>query len=258
MRGMYAVFKRELKAYLFSPIAYVVMTIFLVISGYIFYSNLAIFSIISFQAIQQPQFASGLNVSEGVVRPLFGDMGIILVFMAPLLTMRLFAEERKSGTMELLLTFPLRDMEIILGKFFAALVIYLLMVAATAVYPILLLVFGEPELGPLIAGYLGLILMGAAFLALGTWASSLTENQIVAAVIAFGMLLLFWIIGWATSLAPPLLRQILPHVSIIEHYGNFSKGVIATHDLLYYLLFIGFFLFANQIGLESRKWRGRV
>ena len=160
MSSFWPIFKRELRAYFVSPIAYVVMVMFLMIAGYFFYSSFAFFNFIGFQAMSNPMMARNLNVTEGVLRPLYGNLGVILLFIMPLLTMRLFAEEKKQGTIELLLTYPVRDLAAVLAKFSACLAVYTIMLALTALYPILLIIFAHPEVGPILAGYLGLIPAG--------------------------------------------------------------------------------------------------
>ena len=254
--GTVAVFKKEMRSYFASPVALVVFTIFLVIAGYFFYSILAYFSLVSTQASMNPALARGLNVTEGVLRPLFSDMSVILLFMMPLLTMRLFAEERKQGTLELLLTYPLRDGEVLLGKFLAATFLVAILLLATGIYPLLLVFWSEPELYPILTGYLGLLLLAMTFIALGLFFSSLTQNQIVAAVLAFGALLLFWVIGWAATLAEGDWSLVFRHLSIIEHFSSFARGVLETKDLAYYLGLISFFLFATLKSLEVRRWKG--
>src|SRR4030065_2972304 len=167
MRNFYLIAKKELYSYFSSPVAYVVITIFLVITGYYFYNLLASFSTLSFQASTNPAIAQQqnlLNITETVVRTLFGYISMIMLLMMPLLTMRLFAEEKKSGTIELLLTYPISDIEVILGKFFACFIVFLLMLLLTFTYPGLLILLGEPEIGPTLTGYIGLIFMGAAFI----------------------------------------------------------------------------------------------
>src|SRR4030067_3237995 len=160
MRNFYLIFKKELKSYFASPIAYVVITMFLILPGYFFYNSFALFSTISFQATVNPMLAKQvgvLNITESVVRPLFGNISVILLLMVPLLTMRLFSEEKKTGTIELLLTYPVTDMEVLLGKFFACLAVFVLMLVLTGTYPLLLIIYGQPEIGPVITGYLGLL-----------------------------------------------------------------------------------------------------
>jgi len=259
MRNFYLIFKKEFKSYFASPVAYVVITMFLILTGYFFYNSLALFSTISFQATMNPMLAKQvglLNITESVVRPLFGNISIILLLMVPLLPMRLFSEEKKSGTIELLLTYPVTDMGILLGKFFACMAVFIIMIALTILYPLLVIVFGQPEIGPIITGYIGVFLVGASFVSLGIFASSLTENQIIAATVAFGLLLLFWMISFSASLAGQTLGDILSYISLTAHLESFAKGVIDTTDIVYYLIFISLFLFLTLRILESKKWRG--
>lgn len=256
MRNVVPIFKKEMKSYFYSPIAYVVLTIFLALTGYLFFTNFAFFALISRQAVQNPQIMRQLSVTDSVFTPLLGNMGIILLLMIPLLTMRLFAEEKKQGTMELLFTYPLRDGEVLMGKFLACLAVYAIMLALTALYPLLMTVFGRPEPGPILSGYLGLLLLGAAFIAMGLLASSLTQNQIVAAIITFGVLLLIWVIGWASNFLGPTAGKILSHASLIEHLNNFSRGLINTKDVVYYLNFSAVCLFLTLRALESHRWKG--
>lgn len=259
MRNFYLIFKKELKSYFTSPIAYVVITIFLVISGYFFYNIIATFATISYQATINPMAAKQyglLNVTEIVVRPLFGNISVIMLLMMPLLTMRLFSEEKKTGTIELLLTYPITDMQILLGKFFACLAVYLVMLALTVLYPILIMIYGQPEIGPIITGYIGLFLLGASFISLGIFASSLTENQIIAATVSFGALILFWMMSFSVGLADPAIGKVISYISITDHLEAFAKGVIDTEDIIYYGIFIILFLFLTLRTLESNKWRG--
>lgn len=259
MRNFYLIARKELHSYFSSPVAYVVITMFLVITGYFFYNLFASFSILSFQASTNPAIANQknlLNITETVVRPLFGNISMIMLLMVPLLTMRLFSEEKKSGTIELLLTYPVTDMEVILGKFFACLTVFLLMLLLTATYPVLLFVFGEPEIGPVLTGYVGLVFMGAAFISLGIFTSSLTENQIIAATLSFGILFLFFMMGYPVSLMGPTLGNLMIYISLIGHLEGFAKGVIDTTDIIYYAVFITLFIFLTLRVLESKKWRG--
>jgi len=252
----FPVFKKELGAFFLSPIAYVVMTIFLVLSGYFFYSTLAYYSLISLQAIQNPYMVSGLNLTTGLISPFFGNIAVITMLIIPMLTMRLFAEEKKNGTIELLFTYPLRDIEILLGKFFAAMVVYLIPVAITLAYIAFVGTITDLAVGPILAGYLGLVLMGAAFIALGVLISSTTENQIIAVITTFGLLLLLWVVGWAANFTSPLLGKILNELSLVRHFESFSKGVINIKDVVFYLSFIFFCLFVTGRILESKRWRG--
>lgn len=256
MGNFWAVFKRELKVYFASPIAYAAITIFLIISGYFFFSTVSYYALATFQAMQNPRMMQTLTVADMVIRPLFSNMGVIMLMMMPTITMRLFAEEKKSGTFELLFTFPIRDIEVLLGKYFAALAFFTVMLALTGFYILILFFLGKSDPGVVLSCYLGLFLMGAAFIALGILISALTENQIVAAVVSFGLLLLLWVIGWATSLVGPTLGPVFEHISLVQHYQNFTKGVVETSDVVFYLSFIFFFIFMTLRVLESKRWRG--
>ncbi len=257
IRSVGLILNRELKSYFSSLIAYVVIVMFLLITGYFFYNLLATFSVISFQAQVNPMLAKQyqlLNINETVVRPLFGNISIIMLLMTPLLTMRLISEEKKSGTIELLLTFPVKDIDVVLGKYLACLVVFLVMILLTATYPILLLALGEPEVMPMVTGYLGLFLLGAAFISLGIFTSSLTENQIVSASMSFGILFFFWLISYSVPFVSPAFGQILSYLSINEHIASLAKGVLDTEDIIYYLCFIVLFLFLTLRSLESKRW----
>jgi ABC-2 type transport system permease protein len=210
------------------------------------------------QVAMNPQGARDLNVTDAVLRPLFANLSVILLLVMPLVTMRLFAEERRSGTIELLLTYPVRDGAVLIGKYLAALTLYATMIAGTLAYPAIIVWIARAgvEWGPLLTGYIGLLLMGAMFLAVGLFASSLTENQIVAAVVTFGILLIFWIIGWTAEFATGALGVVLTHLSILEHNDTFAKGVLDTKDIIYYLNFTALALFLTLRSLESRRWNG--
>ncbi|MBI5604131.1 MAG: ABC transporter permease subunit [Deltaproteobacteria bacterium] len=256
MKGFSAVFKRELYTFFASPIFYVVGTIFLLLTGYFFYTSVAYFSLISFQAAQNPYMGGQVTINEMVIKPLFDDMSIILLLIVPLLTMRLLAEEKKNGTIELLLTYPLRELAVLLGKYLATLMVLLVLLAVTVIYIFILSWFADPEWGPVLTGYAGLILMTASFVSLGLFTSALTQNQIIAAVAGFGALLMFWIIGWAGSVSGPAVSSVVHYLSLLEHMDPFSKGVLDSRDLVYYLIFSIFFIFLTLRYLDSRKIRG--
>lgn len=258
IRNVSLILNRELKSYFSSLTVYIVILMFLLMTGYFFYNLLATFSIVSFQAQTDPMLAKQyqlLNINETVIRPLFGSISIILLLMTPLLTMRLFAEEKKTGTIELLLTFPVNDVDVVLGKYLASLAVLLVMIALTATYPILLITLGEPEVAPIVTGYLGLVLIGAAAISLGIFTSSLTENQIVSASISFGMLFFFWLISYSVPLVSAGLGQVLGYLSLNEHIASLSKGVVDSEDIIYYLCFIVLFLFLTLRSLETKRWR---
>jgi ABC-2 type transport system permease protein len=231
---------------------------FLVITGYFFYNLLATFSVVSFQAQTNPMLARQyqlLNINETVVRPLFGNISIIMLLMTPILTMRLFSEERKTGTIELLLTYPVEDVDVVISKFLACFAVFVVMILLTATFPILLIALGEPEVMPIITGYLGLILLGAAFISLGIFTSSFTENQIISASLCFGILFLFWLMSYSVVFVSAGFGQIITYLSINEHIASLAKGVVDTEDVIYYLCFTLLFLFLTLRSLESRRWR---
>ncbi|HEY7540372.1 MAG TPA: ABC transporter permease subunit [Methylomirabilota bacterium] len=253
---IWAIFKKEMRLYFTSPVAWVVFTIFLLIAGYFFYSIFAFFTLASMQSAMNPQMGRDLNVTDSVMRPLFSNVSVILLLLMPLVTMRLFAEERRAGTIELLLTYPVRDGAVLAGKYLAALALYAIMIALTLLYPGIVVYFARLEWGPILTGYLGLLLMGATFIAVGVFASSLTENQIVAAITTFGVLLIFWILGWSADYAGGTAGKVLQFLSILEHNDSFSKGVLDTKDVLYYLNFTVLALFLTLRSLEARRWKG--
>ena len=250
------VFKKEMRLFFGSPVAYVVFTFFLLISGWFFSQIFLYYSDISMRSFMQPGMAQSLNITESVMRPLFTNMSVVLLFFMPMLTMRLFAEEKKSGTMELLLTYPVRDGEVLAGKFLAAGALYVILLGLTLVYPGIITYFTRIEWGPILTGYLGLVLTGATFLAVGVLISSLTENQIVAGFGTFGVLLGLWIIGWGAEFAGGNLKAVLQYLSITEHMDTFSRGLIDTKDLVYYGSAIALALFLTLSSLDSKRWRG--
>jgi ABC-2 type transport system permease protein len=253
---VWPIFKKEMRLYFTSPVAWVVVAVFLLIAGYFFYNIFAFFALASMQSAMNPAMGRELNVTDSVIRPLFSNISVVLLLLMPLVTMRLFAEERRSGTIELLLTYPVRDGAVLMGKYLAAFALYALMLALTLLYPAIVVYFARVEWGPLATGYVGLLLMGGTFLAVGVFASSLTENQIVASITTFGTLLIFWIIGWSADSLGGAWGKVLQHLSILEHNDNFAKGVLDTKDVLYYLNFIALALFLTLRSLEARRWKG--
>lgn len=253
---IWPVFKKELRLYFSSPVAWVVMTIFLFIAGYFFYSIFAFYTLASMQSAMNPQMGRDLSVTDSVLRPLFSNMSVILLLLMPLITMRLFAEERRSGTIELLLTYPVRDGAVLIAKYLAALALYALMLALTLLYPGIVAYFTRLEWGPLLSGYLGLLLMGATFLAVGIFASSLTENQIVASITTFGVLLFLWVIGWSAEYVGGGWGRVLSHLSLLDHFDTFARGVLDTKDIVYYLNVTILALFLTLRSLEARRWKG--
>lgn len=258
MSNLLVLMKRELRAYFYSPIAYVVIVIFMVISGFFFYSGMALYGIVSFEMSRTAQTIGPqeLALADFVLRPLFGNLSIVMLMMMPLLTMRLFSEEMMTGSIELLYTWPIKDSEILLGKYLAAILMFISMMAPTLSFTGIIWFYSDPPWLTIACGYLGLFLLGAAFLSLGLFVSTLTRNQIVSSAITFGALLVFWIISWAAGDKSGVLPDVLNYLSILKHYDQFSKGVIDTRDVVYYLSFIFVFLFLAFRSLESRSFRG--
>ena len=255
MSRTFTIFRRELAYFFNSPVAYAVITVFLFIAGYFFYNLLAYFSLVSVQNMQSPAAVGGASLSAGVLQPLFGNLSTILLLILPLLTMRLLSEERRTGTAELLFTFPITDWNAILGKYFATLAVYGVMLALTLVYPLLLRNYATPEWGVVVTGYMGLFLIGASYIAMGVFFSSLSDNQMVAGVSTFGCGLLFLLIGWIRPFVSTVAGDILGQLSILEHFGSFASGVVDSHDLLFYINFCLLFLFLSARVLESNRWR---
>lgn len=245
--------KKDLRSYFVSPIAYIVIATFLLLIGWMFFNLLSFFS----QQVQQyaaMSFGQKPTLSDGVLRPLFGNMNVLMLFVAPFITMRLLSEERKDHTVELLLTAPVRPREIVFGKFLAAFGLLMIMITLTVAYPVILGFIAKPDWGVIAGCYLGLVFVAATYVAVGLFWSSRTENQIVAAVLTFGTLLFFWLISWSAHRAGPVWSEVLNHLSIIGHYSNFAQGVIDTTDVVFYLTFIGFGLFLTNLSFDSDNW----
>jgi ABC-2 type transport system permease protein len=255
MGNILAIAGKEFRGYFASPIAAITIGLFTLLFGAFFYVVLNYFVGQSMQMAMQG-FGGSLNVNQQMIRPILGNAAVVVLFLLPMITMRSFAEEKRSGTMELLLTSPLTDWQIILGKFLGAVGLYALMLLATAVNLAALYRFGNPEWKPILTGYLGLLLMGGSFLSIGLFLSSLTRNQIVAGVLTFSVALGLWIASWFKDTAGPLGREILTYISVIDHFEDFSKGVIDTKDLVYYLSFITLGLFLTAKSVDSERWRG--
>ena len=256
MSNILAIANKELKSYFVSPIAYVVVGLFAVLFGVFFVSSLSFLLRISLQAGMM-QGAPPININEYMIRPLLGNTGVIMLFVLPMITMRSYAEEKRSGTIELLISSPLTDWQIILGKFLGAVCLFVLMLAVTGIHMAILFWYGEPELAPILSGYLGLFLMGASFISIGLLISSATKNQVVAGMVTFAGLLLFWGISWLGDPAGgTTTSQVLAYLSVLDHFDDFSKGVIDTSHLTYYASFIIFGLFLTAKSVESERWRG--
>jgi len=254
MGNVVAIANKELRSYFASPIAYIVIGFFVLLYGYFFAVMLQYFVQSSLQMSQMnpgPQ-----NINEMLVRPLMQNVTVILLFVMPSVTMRTYAEEKRSGTIELLLTSPVTDFQIIMGKFLGAMGLYAAMLSVTFIHIGILFIYGEPEWKPIATSYLGLLLLGGSFISIGLLVSSLTRNQIVAGVVTFAVLLFFWIISWIGSFSSPAVAGITGYLSIIDHSEDFWRGVIDTTHLIYYVSFIAFGLFLTAKSVDSERWRG--
>jgi ABC-2 type transport system permease protein len=240
------VFKKELRLYFGSFIAYSLATAFLLLTGYFFYTDMVFYDL----------FGDFMDISASLWNYYFQDVRFVSLLILPLLTMRLFAEEKKLGTIELLWTYPLKDPQIILGKFLACYVVFVLMVLCTFVYPLLLSTVHAFSWGPPLAGYLGVLLLGATFIACGTFISSLTENQVVSAMSTYGILVFFWFLTWNEEAVGPQLIGVVSRFSLFDRFNDFAKGVINTKDVMFFVLVTLLFLYLTLQSLESRKWRG--
>jgi len=258
MRNVFAIVGKELRSYFVSPIAYVVLTGFLLLGGWFFFNLLSRFNLLLSLYLQMQQggeAANRLNLNDYVISPLMHNLAIVLVILVPMITMRAYAEEKKGGTYELLLTSPVRTGEIVLGKFLASFLFICIMIGLTGIYPAILMKFGNPETAVIASGYLGLILLATVFVAVGLLTSSLTENQIIAAVSGLVATLLLYIIGWPAETAGDVLGPFLRYLSVTEHFAEMVRGIINTRSLVYFLSLISLALFLTQRSVESLRWR---
>lgn len=230
-----AIFKKEFKSLFYSPIAYIVLFVFLGITGWFFTSSLFEVGIVS-------------------MRGAFEIISFILLFFIPAITMRTFSEEKRSGTIEMLLTKPVSEMQIITGKFFATLAFTALAVAPTLIYLISLLFLGSIDIGIIISSYLGLLFVCAVYISSGIFASSLTENQIISFIISFLIIFALFILNKVLIFFPVFLTSFLEYLSTDYHYMNMSRGVIDTRSLIYFTSAVFIFLLLSRISLEKRKW----
>ena len=257
MGNVIAIAQKELKSYFSSPIAYIVIGLWALMYGYFF---VAILSFFVRQSMQMGQFGmqgpQSMNVNQQLIRPLLQNELILILFLMPMVTMRAYAEEKRSGTIELLLTSPLTDFQIIVGKFLGAMALYGCMLAVTLIHVGLLFAYGRPEWKPIVTAYVGLLLMGGCFISVGLFISSTTKNQIVAFVATFAVFLMLWIITWIGSFSGPTVDKLTQYLSIIGQFDDFGKGVLDTTHLIYYISFITFGLFLTAKSVDSERWRG--
>lgn len=237
MNNITAVFKKEFKSFFISPIAYVFITVYLVITNFLFFQGFFI-------------------INQAEMRGYFDLLPWIFLFFVPAITMRTWAEEKKVKTLELLLSWPVTDTEVVAGKFLATFGFFAVVVLLSITVPITIAILGKPDFGPIVGGYLGALLMGAAYLSIGLWVSSHTENQIVAFILGVVATFVLFIIGnpFVTMATPPVLVPVITFLGLGTHFESIERGVIDSRDIIYYLSIIGFFLFLNVQSLGSRKW----
>jgi gliding motility-associated transport system permease protein len=254
MRNVWIILRNELRRYFVSPVAYLLLTMFAVIFGFFFWNSLGYFVYVGMESQMRGE-PFPMNVNEQIIRPLLSNMSVVGLFFIPMITMRLFAEEKRSGTIELLATSPIHDAEVILGKWLAAVGIYACMLLFSGLNFVFLFRYGKPDWKPLLIGVLGLLLQAGALLAIGTFISTLTKNQIIAAGATFGVCLLLWILEWVAGYETSTWARVLSYMSVITHYESFARGVLDSKDAIYYVTLIFLGLFFTSRSMESLRWR---
>lgn len=256
MRNVFVIAWRDIRAVFVSPIAYVVLTGFLLLAGWFFFNLLGQFNrMVAMYSGLQGYDTTWLNLNDAVIAPLLQNLSVVLLIVVPMLTMRSFAEERSTGTYELLFTSPVRVGEIVLGKFLAGAFLVTLMVGFTLVYAGILLWFGNPEIGLLVSGFLGLYLVALSYIAVGNFASALTSNQIIAAVTSLVILLLLFVISWPADGASETAKAVLQYLSVTDHFSTMIRGIVDTKDLVYFASLTVVFLFLTHRAVESARWK---
>ena len=259
LRNIAAILEKEWRHYFGSPIAYVALCMWTLLFGFFYNFAVEFFLRQSMMMAQQMEFGGGpkLSMNEYLIRPVIQNMAVVALFVLPMLTMRLFAEEKRTGTIELLATSPITDWQIVLGKFLGALALYVVMIAVAMINVALLWYFSTspPEWKPVVTGALALLLVGASFISLGLFLSTLTRNQIVAGILGFGLALVFWIFSWFDQPTAGSLGKVVAYLGITNHMENMAKGVVDLKDVVFYLSFIAFGLFLAQQSVESQRWR---
>ncbi len=256
MQNILAIWQREMRSYFVSPIAYVVLTVFLFLSGLIFFGNLTQVYQYTMTTAQMGQGVQPIDVPAYVTQSLFRTTTVILLFLVPMLTMALFSEEKKRGTIELLLTTPVGNFHALMGKYLASLTFLAILFVSSAITISALFVYSQPDWKPILSGYFGMFLYGAALLALGVFISTLTENQIVAVILTFGVSLVLWLVSVFADSATGVTKSVINYLSVISHLDDFIKGVIDTSNVIYYLTFAFVGLFLAYRSLESMRWKG--
>jgi len=254
MRNVWIICRKELGSYFVSPVAYILLIMFGLIFGYFFWNALGAFV---FESIQSEMSGRSfpMNLNEWIIRPLLSNLSVINLFFIPLITMRLFAEEKRTGTIELLATSPVRDIEVILGKWLASVILYACLLLFTAINFAFLFKYGHPDWKPLLVGYFGVFLLAGALLAIGTFISSLTKNQIIAGAVTFGVCLLLYVFGWVSGYETAAWARVLSYMSVATHIESFEKGVIDSKDAIFYVTVIFLGLFFTARSMESLRWR---
>jgi ABC-2 type transport system permease protein len=256
MNNILAITHKELKSYFASPIAYVVIGLYALVYGYYFYAAVNFFEQQSKQMMGLGAGTPSVNINEQLIRPVFQFSMVVFLFVLPMITMRTYSEEKRSGTMELLLTAPITDFQIIMGKFLGAMGLYASMLGVTVIHMALLYWVSSPEWMPILTSYVGMLLMGGCFMAIGLLISSLTKNQIVAVFATFAVFMMFWMINWIAQFMSPTSQAVLNYLSITGHLEDFMGGVIDTRHVVYYLSFIAFGLFLTARSVDVERWRG--
>ena len=254
MRNIWIIFNKEIRSYFASPIAYILLTMWAFLFGWFFWNAVGYFSMMGIEAQMQGQNFP-MNINEQVIRPLLSNASVIGLFFIPMITMRLFAEEKRTGTIELLATSPVRDIEIILGKWSAAVALYAILLLFSGISFLFLFRYGNPDWKPLVVGYLGLLLQAAGLLAIGTFISTLTKNQIIAGALTFGVILMLWVLEWVSGYETATWAKVMAYCSVVTHYESFAKGVIDSKDTIFYLSVIFFGLFLTSRSMEALRWR---
>lgn len=256
MRNIAAIAWRDIRSVFVSPIAYVVLTGFVLLGGWFFFNMLGQFNrMLSVYSGMQGYDTTWMNLNDAVVSPLLHNLSIVLLIVVPMTTMRSFAEERSGGTYELLFTSPVRVTEIVLGKFLAGVALITLMISLTLIFPGILMAYGNPEVGLITSGYIGLYLLAISYVAVGNFTSALTSNQIIAAMSSLVILLLLLVISWPAESAGATLKAILVHLSAVEHFNTMARGVIDSRDLVYFASLTATFLFLTHRAVESARWK---
>ena len=254
MRNIWIICRKELGSYFVSPIAYILLLIFGLVVGYFFWFFLGRFVLMGMEMQMRGEMYP-MSINEDIIRPLLGNMSVIGLFFIPMITMRLFTEEKRTGTIELLATSPVRDSEIIIGKWLAAVVLYSCLLLFTALNLAFLFRYGHPDWKPLLVNYLGLLLQAGAFLAIGTFLSTLTKNQIIAGAATFGVIQLLWLMSWVGEYETATWARVISYMSVITHFESFGRGVIDSKDAVFYITVIFLGLFFTARSMESLRWR---